>query len=81
MRLLRFINETGIAKGKLAESLGMVPNNISNILSGQRGMPVKAAVKMAKLYGEDATYWSWRAEKELTDAENKLKCVREKLGL
>lgn len=71
--LLEEIEERGILKKDLAQQLGILPNNLSQILYGKRNISVTLAIKLEQVLNISAETWiSMQIAFDLQLARNEL---------
>lgn len=66
----RFMDPNRLGVNQLARALGVPPNRISAILSGQRSITADTALRLARFFDTTALYWmNLQARHDLTVAE------------
>lgn len=52
-----FMEPLGLSANKLAETLGVPQNRISDIVRGRRGITADTALRLEKAFGVSAQFW------------------------
>ena len=55
--LLEEIEERELLKKDVAKALNILPNNLSEIFAGKRGISANLALKLEKIFDVSANYW------------------------
>ena len=72
--LEEFLIPMGISQNKLANSIGVPPRRINEIVLGKRGITADTALRLAKVFGTSVQFWmGLQDEYELREARNSIK--------
>ena len=72
--LKEFLIPMGISQNKLANSIGVPPRRINEIVLGKRGITADTALRLAKVFGTSVQFWmGLQDEYELRVARNSIK--------
>lgn len=72
--LEEFLNPMAISQTKLANSIGVPPRRINEIVLGKRGITADTALRLAKVFGTSVQFWmGLQDEYELREARNAIK--------
>ena len=72
--LEEFLTPMGISQNKLANSIGVSPRRINEIVLGKRGITADTALRLAKVFGTSVQFWmGLQDEYELREARNSIK--------
>ena len=72
--LEEFLTPMGISQTKLANSIGVSPRRINEIVLGKRGITADTALRLAKVFGTSVQFWmGLQDEYELRKARNSIK--------
>ena len=55
--LEEFLIPMGISQNKLANSIGVPPRRINEIVLGKRGITADTALRLAKVFGTSVQFW------------------------
>ena len=71
--LEEFMKPIGLSSTALANSLGVTPARINEIVRGKRGISADTALRLARFFGTDAQSWlNWQAHYDLQVAQQTL---------
>ena len=69
-----FLLPLKISQTKLANSIGVPPRRINEIVLGKRGITADTALRLAKVFGNSVQFWmGLQDEYELREARNAIK--------
>ena len=72
--LEEFLVPMGISQTKLANSIGVPPRRINEIVLDKRGITADTALRLAKVFGTSVQFWmGLQGEYELREARNSIK--------
>ncbi len=72
--LEEFLKPMGISQNKLANTIGVPPRRINEIVLGKRGISADTALRLAKAFGNSVQFWmGLQDEYELREAQEALK--------
>jgi addiction module HigA family antidote len=69
-----FLRPMEISQTRLANSIGVPPRRINEIVPGKRGITADTALRLAKVFGTSVQFWmGLQDEYELREARNAIK--------
>ena len=72
--LEEFLRPMEISQTKLAQSIGVSPRRINEIVLGKRGITADTALRLAKVFGTSVQFWmGLQDEYELREARSAIK--------
>ena len=72
--LEEFLVPMEISQTRLAQSIGIPPRRINEIVLGKRGITADTALRLAKVFGTSAQFWmGLQDEYELREASDSIK--------
>ncbi|OGS93414.1 MAG: addiction module antidote protein, HigA family [Gallionellales bacterium GWA2_59_43] len=72
--LEEFLTPMGISQTRLANSIGVPPRRINEIVLGKRGITADTALRLAKVFGTSVQFWmGLQDEYELREARDSIK--------
>lgn len=72
--LEEFLVPMGISQTRLANSIGVPPRRINEIVLGKRGITADTALRLAKVFGTSVQFWmGLQDEYELREARDSIK--------
>lgn len=70
----RFLKPLGITQQALATSLGISRRRVNELIRGHRGITADTAVRLARYFGNEATFWmQLQCDWDLHEAAKRLK--------
>ncbi len=70
----RFLKPLGITQQALATSLGISRRRVNELIRGHRGITADTAVRLARFFGNEATFWmQLQCDWDLHEAAKRLK--------
>ena len=70
----RFLKPLGITQQALATSLGISRRRVNELIRGHRGITADTAVRLARYFGNEATFWmQLQSEWDLYEAAKRLR--------
>lgn len=70
----RFLKPLGITQQALAISLGISRRRVNELIRGHRGITADTAVRLARYFGNEATFWmQLQSDWDLHEAAKRLK--------
>jgi antitoxin HigA-1 len=80
--LEEFLHPMEISQTKLANSIGVPPRRINEIVLGKRGITADTALRLAKVFGTSVQFWmGLQDEYELREARNAIEGQLENMML
>lgn len=71
--LEEFLRPMEISQTKLANSIGVPPRRLNEIVLGKRGITVDTALRLAKVFGASVQFWmGLQGEYELREARSSI---------
>ena len=78
--LEEFLLPMEISETKLANSIGVPPRRINEIVLGKRGITADTALRLAKIFGNSVQFWmGLQDEYELREARSAIKDLLEQM--
>ena len=78
--LEEFLTPMGISQTKLANSIGVPPRRINEIVLGKRGITADTALRLSRVFGTSVQFWmGLQDEYELREARASIKNQLEKM--
>ncbi|MFO7541338.1 MAG: HigA family addiction module antitoxin [Thiobacillus sp.] len=72
--LEEFLRPMNISQTRLAQSIGVPPRRINEIVLGKRGITADTALRLAKVFGTSVQFWmGLQDEYELREARSAIK--------